>query len=235
MKYCITCGLLMASTLMAFSGGTPINSFNWHLKFLSAQCTRHFWNDIDLIRHVVRRKVRAQPIFNVFLQLIRQFNTWTQHHKKRHIVTTTWALHPDNQTVKHLRYVLHHAIDLAAAHTNALAVDCRVRAAINHSAASGCNLYPVAMPPDSGEHLKVALAIAFALGIVPEVERHRRHRLGDDQFPHLIDQRLAVIIESLNLCSKCAALKFTGMNRQQHRTAHEAGAYIRSATKRGDP
>ena len=73
-----------------------------------------------------------------------------------------------------------------------LAVDGRVRAAVDHRAAALGDLDPVAVPPDAGIGVEVALAVALAVRVVPEVDRHRGHRLRDHELADLAHERAAV-------------------------------------------
>ena len=86
------------------------------------------------------------------------------------------------------RDALHRAVDLAGPHPNALAVDGRVGAAVDHRRAARGDLDPVAVTPDARVLLEVARPVARAVVVPPEEQGHRRHRLGDHELAHLVDR-----------------------------------------------
>lgn len=53
---------------------------------------------------------------------------------------------------------------------------------------------PVAVTPDSLVRIEVGVPVTRSVGVVPEVQRHRRHRLGDDQFADGAPDCLAVLV-----------------------------------------
>ena len=121
------------------------------------------------------------------------------------------------------------AVELAGAHPDAAAVDGRVRAAVDHRRAGRRDLDPVAVAPDAREHVEVALAVALAVGVVPEEQRHRRHRLGDHELADLVDQRPPVLAPRLHRRAQRARLQLAGPHRQQRAGAHERGAEVGAA------
>src|SRR5579875_1361101 len=116
------------------------------------------------------------------------------------------AFEADDQTIQDFWYIFNHAVDLAATHPNALAIDRRVGTPVDDRAASRRNFDPIAMPPDTWIDIEIAIEVLCAIGIIPEEERHRGHGFGNNQLAYLVDQRVALLIESFNFCSKCAAL-----------------------------
>ena len=123
----------------------------------------------------------------------------------------------------------HGAVDLGRAHADAAAVDRRVRAAVDDRGAALGDLDPVAVAPDAGVHVEVALAVALAVGVVPEADRHRRHRLGDHELADLADQRLAVRVPGLDRRAERARLQLALVDRQQRAAADERGADVGAA------
>src|SRR5579859_4327618 len=162
-------------------------------------------------------------------------DTGLEYDKEGHVVGATGTLNADNQAVQHFRYILDHAVDFAAAHTNTFAVDGRIGAAIDDGAASRRDFDPVAVPPDARIHLKVALVVAFALRVVPEEKRHGGHGFGDDQFANFINKWLPALVEGFDFSAQRATLEFPGEHRQQDAAAQEARTDIRAATVRGQP
>src|SRR5438093_4758322 len=104
----------------------------------------------------------------------------------------------DHQAIEDLPEVLDRAVQLAGAHANTHPVDRRVRAAIDDHPAVRGDLDPITVAPDTWVHLEIALAVAPALRVVPEEQRHRGHRLGDDELAYLADDRDAVLVEGVH-------------------------------------
>ena len=86
-----------------------------------------------------------------------------------------------------------------------------------------------------GEHLEVALAVAAAVGVAPEVDRHRRHRLGDHELADLADQRLALGAPRLELDPERAGLQLALVDGQRRYAADECGADVGAARGREQP
>src|SRR5579859_4856383 len=156
-------------------------------------------------------------------------DTGLEYDKEGHVVGATGTLNADNQAVQHFRYILDHAVDFAAAHTNTFAVDGRIGAAIDDGAASRGDFDPVAVPPDTRIHVKVALVVAFALRVIPEEKWHGGHRFGNHQFANFVDKWLTAIVEGFNLRAQRARLEFSGVHRQQDAAAQEARTDICAA------
>ena len=127
------------------------------------------------------------------------------------------------------------AVDLARTHPDAAAVDRRVGAARDDRGAAVGDLDPVAVAPDAREHLEVALAVAAAVGVAPEVDRHRRHRLGDHELADLADQRLPLGAPRLELDPERAGLQLALVDGQRRDAADERGADVGAAGGREQP
>src|SRR5260370_22927646 len=121
-----------------------------------------------------------------------------------------------------LRSVISAMIDSATTCFNPFVFSETCGPAVDDSAAARSDFHPVTMPPDTGIHIKIAIEVTFVLWIIPEEQRHRGHWLGDDQFPHFINQRFAVIIERFYFGAKRAALKFPRAYREQDRATQES-------------
>src|SRR4029079_4146943 len=96
-----------------------------------------------------------------------------------------------HHAVAHLRQILDYAIELAGAHAHATAIERRVRAPADDRAAALGDLDPVAVSPDAGIVIEVAVAIAAPVGIIPKIHRHAGHGLTDHELPHLPHDGLA--------------------------------------------
>ena len=155
--------------------------------------------------------------------------------EQRHPSLRAGARDVDHQGVEHLGHRLHCPVYLAGAHPHALAVDGRVRAAVDHRRATGGDLDPVPVPPDAGEVLEVAGPVARAVLIPPQVQRHRGHRLGDHQLAHLVDDRASLVVERLHRGPQRSPLELPAVDGQQRDTADERGADVGSTAGREQP
>ena len=112
--------------------------------------------------------------------------------EERHVAVGAGEWEVDDEGVDDLVDGEDGTVDLARAHADAAAVDRGVGAAADDRGAAVGDLDPVAVAPDAGEHLEVALAVAAPVAVAPEVDRHRRHRLGDDELADLVHERLSL-------------------------------------------
>jgi hypothetical protein len=86
--------------------------------------------------------------------------------------------------------------------------------------------------PDTGEVVEVGLAVALAVGIVPEADRHARHGRGDDQLAELVDHRVTGGVVRLDPGAQGPAGDPAFDHREQGHRTDEARADIRTAGKR---
>ena len=91
---------------------------------------------------------------------------------------------------------------------------------------------PVAVPPDARIDVEIRLPVPGAVRVVPEADRHARHRLGDHQLAELAHHRRAVARTRLDLGAEAAAGDHAGPHREQRRRADEAGAHVGAAGQR---
>ena len=119
------------------------------------------------------------------LQLVVERGAGGEDDEQRQPVAAVAELGPDHQRLGQLRELVDHGVDVGAAEPDAVAVEGGVRPAGHDHAAALGHLHPVAVPPDAGEGGEVGVAVARAVGVVPEAQRHRRHRLGDDELADL--------------------------------------------------
>ena len=84
-------------------------------------------------------------------------------------------------------------------------------------------------------HLEVAGAVARAVVVAPEEDRHRRHRLGDDELADLVDHGVAVLVEGLDLGAQRAALELALVDGEDRDSADERGADVGAAAGREEP
>ena len=86
-----------------------------------------------------------------------------------------------------------------------------------------------------GYMLEVAGPVAAAVLVAPEADRHRGHRLGDDQLADLVDDRVAVLVPGLDRGAERPALQLAAVDGQQGDAADEGGAEVGAAAGREQP
>ena len=183
---------------------------------------------------MARGEILANAGLDPPFQVLVQGHALTQHHEQRHERLPPQVFQVDHQAVEHLRQFLHHAVDLAGAHANAVAVDGGVGTAVDHRPAAWRDADPVAVAPDAGEHVEVAVVVAVAALVVPEIQRHGGHRFGDHQLAHFVVENAAVVVHGVNRRAQIAALHFTGVHRLDRTGAHVGGGHIGAAADGGD-
>src|SRR5262249_31179454 len=119
----------------------------------------------------------------------------------------------DHDALQDLRQLLHLAIDLRRADADAAGVQHRVGAAVDDDAAMLGQLHIVAVMPDVGIALEIGGAIAFAVGIIPESDRHRRKWRRADQLTLLALDRFALVVPDLDLHAEAAHLDLAAPDR----------------------
>ena len=137
-----------------------------------------------------------------------------------------------HQAVGDLGEGFHHAVELAGAHAHAAPVQGGVGTAVDDAGAVGQDLDPVAVPPAAGEVGVVALPVARPVRVVPEADRHRRHRLADDQLADLADHRLPSRIQCFHRRPQAAAGDGPGPHRPDRDRADEPGAQVGATGQR---
>jgi hypothetical protein len=172
------------------------------------------------------RAVGADPLRDPGGQVVVELGTLAQDHEEGHPAFGAGSRHVHNEGVGDLVKCQDGAVDLAGAHTDAAAVDRRVRAAVDHGSSPGGDLDPVSVAPDTGIHVEVGGAVALAFRVVPEEDGHRGHRLGDYELADLVGQRPAVLREGLDLGAQRAGLKLAAVDGQDRDAADEGGADV---------
>src|ERR1700737_3294237 len=84
----------------------------------------------------------------------------------------------DDEAVGDLVEGLDDPVEVGCAHPYPTAVEGGVGAAVDDAAPVGQDLDPVTVPPDSGEHVEVGVAVTLTHWVVPEEDRHGWHGLG---------------------------------------------------------
>src|SRR5205807_10480745 len=170
-----------------------------NLQLLTGQGARYARYLVNLVRHVPGRQLRRERGADRVLLLVAELASRRGHHEQDQPALGAEPARIHHQAVADFFDGLDHAVQLAGAHAHAAAVERGVRAAVDDEAAVGQHLDPVAVPPDPGVHLEIALPVPDAVGIVPEPDGHRRHRLGDHQLADLADDWLAPVVIGLHL------------------------------------
>ena len=162
------------------------------LEHLAGERPRHRLDGDHLARDVPRRAVLAHALADLARSPRRSSDAPSRS-------TTNSGIHassPSTGTSTTSASVIgvdgeHGAVDLRRAHADAAAVDGGVAAAADDRRAAVGDLDPVAVAPDAGVGLEVGLAVARAVVVAPEVDRHRRHRAGEHELADLADVRVA--------------------------------------------
>ena len=170
-------------------------------------------------------------------EILVEHRALSQHDEQHHPQLTVTGRRGDvhHERVEDLVHRARGTVDLAGAHAHALAVDGGVRAAVDHGAAPGRDADPVAVAPDARVHREVALAQALAVVVAPQEQRHRGHRLGDDELADLVREAPALLVPGLHRAAERAALQFTLVHRQQRAARHERRADVGAAAGREQP
>ena len=103
------------------------------------------------------------------------------------------VLEVHDERVDDLGDVLDHRVELAGAQPHAAAVQGGVGAPGEDAAAALGELDPVALAPHPGVEVEVRGAVARAVRVAPERDRHRGHRRGDHQLAELADRRFVAL------------------------------------------
>src|SRR5690606_41371720 len=91
------------------------------------------------------------------------------------------------------------------------------------------------MTPHPIVHFKVALAIARIVRIVPEIDRHRRHRRGDHHFTYLFPYGTSVVIIGFQSAAQRATLDVARIHGEHGPSSHEGAADVSTAAHRRTP
>ena len=127
--------------------------------------------------------VRSAPLMRASSAVV-ELEARAEHDEQEQLVL---LLEVDDEAVEHLVELLDDRVDLARPEPDAAAVERRVRAAGDHRAPALGEQDPVAEAPDARVVVEVRLAVARAVGVVPEGDGHRRHRLLDHELAELAD------------------------------------------------
>ena len=77
-----------------------------------------------------------------------------------------------HEAIEHLRDILDNPVDFARSHADAVAIDGRIRAAVDDGAAACGDLDPVPVTPEAGINVEIAFAVTVAPRIVQQSDRH---------------------------------------------------------------
>src|SRR6185503_10876742 len=141
----------------------------------------------------------------------------------------------DDEGVRDLRHGFERGVDLGGADADAVPVQGGVAAAEDEAAAALVDPEEIALPPHAGEVGEIGLPVQFTVVVVPQPDRHRRHRLGDHHLADLTGDGLAPVVERVGGHAEVAGLVFPGVHRQHGRAAGESAAYVGAAAARVQP
>src|SRR5690606_26443531 len=162
------------------------------------------------------------------LQRLVQRHPFTQYHEQHH-PHISLPLLADGDRLHYLVDAFHLPVDLGRADAHATGVEYGVRAPVDDQAAVGPLLGIVTMGPDPGETLEVGGAIAAAVRIVPETQRHGREGAGADQLAFFADYLFALAIPYLHRHAQARTLQFAAPDRQRRAAQRKAGNDIGAA------
>src|SRR6202012_1258984 len=90
------------------------------------------------------------------------------------------------------------------------------------------DLEEVSLPPHAGGVGEVGLPVQLAVVVVPQPDRHRRHRLGDHHLADLAGYGLAPVVERVGGHAEVARLVLAGVHRHHGCAAGEPAAHVRA-------
>src|SRR5204862_4103967 len=133
------------------------------------------------------------------------------------------------EAVGHRGALLDDAVELPGAEADTAAVEGRVRASCDDTAAALGEPDPVALPPDSGEHVEVRAAVERAVRVPPEADRHRGHRLRDHALSELADERSPIRVERVRVDAEQASRDLALVDGKERRAADDTAADVGAA------
>ena len=205
------------------------------LELLAAQRVRHRGRLDDLVRDVPGGQPGAQGGDDLLLQLVVQRVPSGGDDEQAQPVAVVGLLHADHQRLGDLRHGLEHVVEVAAAQAHALPVERRVRTTVHGDAAVGVHRHPVPVAPHAGPGVEVGLGVALCVRVAPQGHRHRGHGLGDDEVPHSVDHRDAVLVPRRAVHARQSAADAPRSHRGVLVGADERAGDVRPAAGRVDP
>src|SRR3546814_11495348 len=91
------------------------------------------------------------------------------------------------------------------------------------------------MSPDVREHFEIRFAITLVTFVVPEADRHRGERRGEDQFADFIDHLDDIAGKRMHVHAQQAGMDVAGWTRQCRSSAYNAAAQLSAARMLGSP
>ena len=180
----------------------------------------------DHRRHVTRAALAAQLATDPGLQFVGE-HVSIHHAHEQHDAGVAVVLLADGDRLCDLGKVLDDAVDLGGADPHAGRVQRGVASAVDHDAAVGRPGGEVAMRPHPGEALEVGGAVATAIGVPPEPERHRGERAGADELSTAGRERCSVVVVHVDRHPEDGRLDLAGPYRPGGVAGDEAAAQVR--------
>src|SRR6056297_3499417 len=185
----------------------------------------------DYGRHVARGGVGTDGLADAVAEFVVQVDAVSQANKQDHAYVTVVVL-ADADRLDHLIELFDLAVDFGRTDAHAARIERRVRAAVDDHAAPFGQAGEIAVAPDPRMGLEVGRAVARAVVVVPEGNRHARKGLGAGQLAGLVDYDLAVVVADLDPQAQAPALQLTLVDRQQRIAQGKAGDNVRAAGNR---
>src|ERR671921_2127229 len=230
------CGVaegLSACGLLGRGAGEDL--LDGHLELLAVQSLGDLGDGEDLVGHVpgggVLLDARLDPHFEVVVEL----DAFLQDDEERHKGASALSGDVDDEAIFHLLDPVYGGVDLAGPHPYAAAVYSRVGPAVDHAGPIFFHLDPIPVAPHARIDIEVALPVALAFGITPEIDGHGGHGLGDDELPYLVYLRVSLLVEGLDLRPQGAGLELPRADRQERDPADERRAHVGAPAGREEP
>src|SRR5215212_6050270 len=189
----------------------------------------------DLVRHVAGGGVFPDAGLDPTFEVVIELDALLQDHEERHEGVPAVCGHVDDEAIRYLIDLVHGGVDLARPHPDAAAIYGRVGAAVDHAGPILLDLDPIPVPPHAGIDVEVALPVPLPLRIVPEVDGHGGHGLGNNELPNVIDYGVPVLVEGFDGGPEPTGLQFPRADRQQRHPADERRAQVCAAAGREQP
>src|SRR5262249_48785192 len=132
----------------------------------------------DPVRNVAWRVLLAKLVTDLAADHIGEYPAVGQHDEQRHEEAPAGKVEVDDDRVLALADRGQCRIDLRGPDPHAVAVEDGIRAPEHEAAATCVDPEEIPLAPYPGEVREIGLVVPAAVGVTPEADGHRRHRLG---------------------------------------------------------
>ncbi|SKV03481.1 Uncharacterised protein [Mycobacteroides abscessus subsp. abscessus] len=158
--------------------------------------------------------------------------------EQRHPVGAIGPVNPQDESLGDLIHRFHYLVDVCRPHADSVAVQRGIATPVDDQRSVFGDCHPITVPPDPGRLtigpfvLEIRSPITRTVWVVPEADRHTRHRLQDHHLAHLPDQGVAIRRPAMQIDAQVAGGQLTRMGRHSRRTAGEGGTDIGAPRQR---